>query len=297
MALIEALALAVMLQTPAAEPTAPPTELIMQNAAAIQPQASSPFAKSLLAGFGFLQPHAPTVVWYNKETRTALPAAEASKMTEAQLTGYTKRDVDDNFYYFTRYGTPVAFVRPVEILGKAGVKGADGLKLVDFGFGSIGQLRALAYMGADVTGIEVNPILQVIYAREPGQVTRCAAAGKGKDGSISLAFGQFPKEPAMVKKVGGGYDVFISKSNTQARLRAPSARWIRACSCTSMSTTNIRSCGVRRAQAGRFLSHLQSLSRSVEARREVHTLERRTFAVLDRDVHRGGIQGARIRCR
>jgi hypothetical protein len=212
MALIEALALALLLQTPAADTDGPPTELIMQHAAAIQPQASSPFAKSLLAGFGFLEPITPTVVWYNKETRSALPAAEASKMTEAQLTGYAKRDIDDNFYYLTRYGTPVAFVRPVEILGKAGVKSADGLKLVDFGFGSIGQLRALAYMGADVTGIEVDPILKVIYAKEPGKVTRCAAAGKGRDGSISLAFGQFPKEPAMVKKVGGGYDVFVSKN-------------------------------------------------------------------------------------
>jgi SAM-dependent methyltransferase len=213
MAFFEALTLALLLQTPAADaPQVPPTEQMMQEAAVMAEQVSSPFAKSLLGGFGCLRPIQPMTAYYNKETRSALSAADASKMTEAQLKGYEKRDIDDAFYYFTRYGTPVAFVRPAEILGRAGVKSADGLKLVDFGFGSIGQLRALASAGADVTGIEVDPLLEVIYAKEPGTVARCSAAGKGRDGSVQLAFGQFPKEAEMVKKVGAGYDVFISKN-------------------------------------------------------------------------------------
>jgi hypothetical protein len=214
MALLEALALALMLQTPSAntQEEVSATKVMMQDAAAIAPQASSAFAKSLLAGFGCLQPITPMAVYYNKDTRAALTEAAASKMTEAQLSGYAKKDVNDEFYYFTRYGTPVAFVRPVEILGQAGVKTTEGLKLADFGFGTIGQLRALAGAGADVTGIEVDPVLQIIYAKEPGTVSRCAAAGKGRDGSINLAFGQFPKDPAVVKKVGKGYDVFISKN-------------------------------------------------------------------------------------
>src|SRR6267378_3975349 len=128
MALLEALALALVLQTPPAKQEEVfPTEVMMQDAAAISPQASSAFAKSLLAGFGCLQPIQPMVVYYNKETRSALSDAEAAKMTPAQLTGYAKKDIDDEFYYFTRYGTPVAFMRPVELLGRAGVKSAEGL--------------------------------------------------------------------------------------------------------------------------------------------------------------------------
>lgn len=211
--LIAPVVVALLLQSPATEaPPMPPTEQIMQEAAAISAQAPSSFAKSLLAGYGCLQPITPMVAYYNKETRAALSAEEAAKMTEAQLTGYAKRDIDDKFYYFTRYGTPVAFVRPVEILGQAGVKSADGLKLVDFGFGSIGQLRALAAVGADVTGIEVDPLLKIMYTKETGKVARCSVAGKGRDGSIDLAYGMFPKDPAVVKQVGGGYDVFVSKN-------------------------------------------------------------------------------------
>jgi hypothetical protein len=213
MALFEALAFALMLQAPApTAPQIPPTEVLMQDAAAVQSQVSTAPAKSLLGGFGCLQPIQPMTIYFNKDTRKVLSAADAAKMSEADLAGYTKKDIDDEYYYFTRYGTPVAFVRPMEILGRAGVKSTDGLKLVDFGFGSIGQLRSLASMGADVTGIEVDPILELIYAKEPGKVKRCSNGGPGRDGSINLAFGQFPKDPVVVKKVGTGYDVFVSKN-------------------------------------------------------------------------------------
>jgi len=213
MALIESLALALLLQSPApGAPQIPPTETMMQNAAAISMNTSTPLARALLNGFGCLQPIQPMVIYYNKETRQAISSADAARLSEAQLAAYTKKDVGDEYYYFTKYGTPVAFVRPIEILGRAGVNSAEGLRLVDFGFGSIGQLRALAGAGADVTGIEVDPVLQIMYAKEPGKVARCVANGKGRDGSINLAFGQFPKDPAVVKKVGAGYDVFISKN-------------------------------------------------------------------------------------
>jgi hypothetical protein len=206
-------AFALLLQTPATEPPKVSTiDQMKQEAKDMAPQAPASLAKSLLAGFGCLEPITPMVVHYNKETRAALSDAEASKMTEEQRKGFQKRDVDDQFYYFTRYGTPVAFVRPMEIIGESGVSSPYGLKLLDFGFGSIGQLRALALMGAHVTGVEVDPLLQLMYAKEPGKIKRCAAAGEGPDGSITLAYGQFPKDPAVVKQVGGGYDVFVSKN-------------------------------------------------------------------------------------
>jgi SAM-dependent methyltransferase len=211
--LLGTLAFALALQAPAAEPPkTPPTEQMMQESAKYWFHTTTPFAQTVLKGYGCLQPIAPMVVYYNKETRSALSEADAKKKTEAELAGYTKKDIDTEFYYFTRYGTPVAFVRPMEILGKAGVTSPDGLKMVDFGFGSIGQLHTLASMGADVTGIEIDPLLEIIYAKEAGKVTRCVQAGKGREGSINLAYGQFPKDPKIVKQVGGGYDVFVSKN-------------------------------------------------------------------------------------
>ena len=205
-----ALSLALQATTEPAPP--PPTEQMKQEAAAIGAFVQTPFAKTFLGGFACLPSVTPRVAWYNKETRTALSDEAARAMTEEQLAGYAKRDIDERFYYFTRYGTPVAFVRPMEILGRAGLKSPDGLKLVDFGFGSMGQLRALAAQGADAVGIEVDPILEVIYAGDTGRVPRCETAGAGREGSVELVFGQFPAEKAAVDKVGGGYDVFVSKN-------------------------------------------------------------------------------------
>jgi SAM-dependent methyltransferase len=211
--LLVPVALALMLQTPASKaPPMPPTEQMMQQAAALSPQITTPFGRALRGGFGCLRPIQPMVAYYNKKTREALSADAAAKMTAEQLADFEKREIDTQFYYYTRYGTPVAFARPAEILGRAGITGADGLKLVDFGFGSIGQLHALASMGADVTGIEVDKLLEVMYAGEAGKVKRCPNAGEGREGSITLAYGQFPKDPAIVKQVGTGYDAFVSKN-------------------------------------------------------------------------------------
>ncbi len=205
-------------QTPAPpEPVAPGSvvEQMKAEATAMTAQAQSPLAKEFLSGFQCLPPLVtPRVAYYNKDTRDALSDKVAKGMSEEQLKGYIKRDLDEQFFYQTRYGTPVAFTRPMEILGRAGVKHVDGLKMVDFGFGSIGQLRALAALGADAVGVEVDPLLKVMYSdpADTGAIKRCAAAGKGGDGSIKLVFGQFPAEAATVAEVGQGYDVFVSKN-------------------------------------------------------------------------------------
>jgi SAM-dependent methyltransferase len=205
-------ALVLALQATTEAPPPAPTEQMRQEAAAMEKLVESAFARSFLQGFECLPAITPRVAYYNKETRTALSESAARGMTKAQLSGFEKRDIDEHYYYFTRYGTPVAFTRPVEILGHAGLKSADGLKLVDFGFGSIGQLRALAALGADAVGVEVDRLLEVIYAGDTGRVPRCEKAGKGREGSVNLVFGQFPAEKAVVDRVGSGYDAFISKN-------------------------------------------------------------------------------------
>ncbi len=204
-------------QTPAPEAVAPGSivEQMTTEAAALGAQVQSSLAKEFVTGFQCLPAVAtPRVAYYNKETREALTEAAAKGMTEEQLAGYTKRGLDEQYFYMTRYGTPVAFTRPMEILGRAGVKHVDGLKLLDFGFGSIGQLRALAALGADAVGVEVDALMKAMYSDpgDTGTIKRCEVAGKGRDGSVKLIFGQFPAETATVTDVGTGYDVFVSKN-------------------------------------------------------------------------------------
>jgi len=204
-------------QTPAAEPVAPGSVVLQMKAeaAAMATLIQSSLAKEFLTGFPCLPAIAtPRVAYYSKETRDAVSGSAAKEMSEEQLKGYVERQLDEQFYYFTRYGTPVAFTRPMEILGRAGVKHVDGLKLLDFGFGSVGQLRAIASLGGNAVGVEVDALLRVMYSEpgDTGTIARCDAAGKGADGSVKLIFGQFPAEVATVTEVGAGYDVFVSKN-------------------------------------------------------------------------------------
>ena len=201
---------------PATDAPAPTgVDQMVQEAAAMQPLVQSALARAYLSAIACLPRIAsPRTVYYNKEARDAMTVAQFQALAEAQRAGYEETEIPEQFFYYTRYGTPVAFVRPLEILGHAGVKSADGLKIVDFGFGTIGQLRALASLGADANGVEVDPLLKAVYSDpgDTGSVPRCDAAGAGGQGGVKLVFGQFPADGAVSEAVGGGYDVFISKN-------------------------------------------------------------------------------------
>ena len=223
-----------------APPTAkPPVITVLRDEAArLVPLVQSPLARAFLAAVPDL-PAAPgtRVVFYNRETRDALNAAEAASRSDAALAGYEKRELDEHFYYYTKYGTPLASVRAFDLVAQAGLQSVDGRRVLDFGFGSIGQLRLLASLGAEVTGVEVDELLEKLYAEpgDTGAVARAGAASAGtpgssaagptapgagatapadarRAGSIRLLFGAFPADSALVARVGRGYALFVSKN-------------------------------------------------------------------------------------
>jgi SAM-dependent methyltransferase len=154
------------------------------------------------------------IVYRNRETRHAVSEAEAETMSAEDLKGYERMELNEDFYYFTAYGSPLAFVRPLDLIGRAGVASLDGLRIADFGFGSIGQLRLMAANGASAHGIDVDLLLKHLYSGvgDTGHVPRAKSAGGGDEGDVAIHIGQWPAEESLIKEVGGGYDVFISKN-------------------------------------------------------------------------------------
>jgi SAM-dependent methyltransferase len=130
--------------------------------------------------------------------------------------GLRPRDFEPVFYYYTGYGSPLIYARPLDIVAeKAGWTGNDGFKgkrVLDFGYGLIGHLRLLAMRGADVTGIEVEPMLRALYA-EPGDVGEIEGVD-GLKGKLRVLDGRWPAEEkiAAAVKEGGSYDLIISKN-------------------------------------------------------------------------------------
>ncbi|MBK7143048.1 MAG: hypothetical protein IPH75_13320 [bacterium] len=187
---------------------------------------TSPIAKQFLAAVPDLPSIESRVVYVNKTTRSYMSEAEYKKATDTSnviarseatkqsIEGYERRDVGEEFYYFTRYGTPLAFARALDLVGIAGLAKLDSARIADYGFGSIGHLRLMASCGANVTGIEVDPLLKLLYAQpaDAGYIARARVAGEGAPGHLTLAFGSFPADSATRAIVGEGYDLFISKN-------------------------------------------------------------------------------------
>lgn len=203
-------AAAVLLARPvaagAADAPAPSrVQQLQSEARVLAPLVHTPLARAFLSAVPRL-PHVQQRTVYRDSARTrAWSAREAAAFPDSVRARLVPRTLDEAFYYDTRYGTPLAYVRALEILGQHGVSSVRGKKLADFGCGMLGQLRLLAELGAQATGIDVDPLLPALYS-EPGDQGAIGA------GSVKLVTGQWPATPEMVNDVGEGYDVFLSKN-------------------------------------------------------------------------------------
>lgn len=180
---------------------------LRRDAANVLPLMKTSLARDFL-GAAVTLPAIPTRTLFQDTLRRAWYVADDLAPLPDSIRGrIVRREFDDRYYYTTRYGTPMAYARPLEILGEAGVKGVEGMRIADFGYGTIGHLKMLAGLGADVIGIEVDPLLEKLYAF-PGDQGDAGDRG----GSLELVSGRFPVDPVVVAAVGGGYDLFVSKN-------------------------------------------------------------------------------------
>ncbi len=185
----------------AAPPPPPALDEIKRLAQKAESFPHLPWVKAFIRAAQGLPPHPKQVFFHSADKKTWLTEADAAKLPEAERAQLVKQELDDEFYY-ARIADPLGYLRPFDVIGRAGFH-PKGKKVLDLGYGSIGQLKMLASLGADVTGIEVHPALPLLYAKENGK------QGPGK---VTVLHGYFPREPALVKAAGGGYQLFMSKN-------------------------------------------------------------------------------------
>lgn len=190
-------------------------EHLITESAALVPLVQSDIASLFLAAVPeLLSIKKPRITYVNREARQVLTPLAFARLDDSARAGFEMREYGEDFYYYTRYGTPLAFVRPLDLVAQAGLPSLDTALIIDFGFGSIGQLRLMASLGAYVVGIEVDPLLEAVYddPSDFGAIRRSAAAGSGIDGDLRLAFGSFPGDTLITRALGSEYDVFFSKN-------------------------------------------------------------------------------------
>ncbi len=199
-------------------------EILRQEAVRLKPLVFTEPAMQFLDAVADLPEVSVRTAYVNAETRKAISPAEYEALTDSTKRAYKIRELDGHFYYNTRYGTPLAFVRALDLSVKAGLAELDGARIADFGFGSIGQLRLMASLGAEAHGIEVDPLLPLLYSQvgDTGAIAPSDAAKATHGGRVVLNFGQYPADSAVRAKVGDGYDLFISKNTLKRGYIHPS---------------------------------------------------------------------------
>lgn len=140
--------------------------------------------------------------WLRPEDLNELAPGARAKLTEREWAAST--------YYLTKYGTPLAYTRAIELLGENGVESLEGERVLDYGYGGIGQLRLLAELGAHVVGVDPDPLLKALYGADgdTGFVPREDA----KPGRVQLVEGRWPSSGSIRDEVGKGFGLFLSKN-------------------------------------------------------------------------------------
>jgi hypothetical protein len=146
----------------------------------------------------------------------AFTQGEYEKLKEDEKQGLRAVEFDGYRFYYTKYGSPMAYLRPLDIVAES-IGGALALRnkrIMDYGYGTIGHLRLMASQNMDVVGVEVDPMLRALYSApdDQGKVPGVGLDDVPPPGHLTLVHGSWPKDPEVAKQVGGGYDIITSKN-------------------------------------------------------------------------------------
>ncbi|MGD9693000.1 MAG: hypothetical protein AB7V20_09220 [Phycisphaerales bacterium] len=194
---------------------------LQAESAALLPLLESDLAKSFARATSSLPHISPRTIYRDKATRDCFTPDEITKLPPEAKANLAELTLDEAFYYTTRYGSPLAYARPLDILAAHNLPAPANLHILDFGHGTIGHLRLLASLGAHTLGVEVDPILKALYSQpsDTGLIPRADSndAERAAAGSITLIQGRWPADPDTIQAVNdaippASLDLFISKN-------------------------------------------------------------------------------------
>ncbi|MBL8913104.1 MAG: hypothetical protein JNM17_20580 [Archangium sp.] len=167
----------------------------------LEPSLKVPWIKKWAQQITKLQSVKTTTWWCTRDRQQCLsekPAPDAGV--------YDERKADDE-YVWGRIADPLGYVRAFEVLNEHKFD-PTGKKILDFGYGNVSQLYMLANTGVEVHGVEVDSLIPLTTKPFVGKL--------GAKGSLTLHHGYFPSNADLVKEIGGGYALWMSK-NTMKR--------------------------------------------------------------------------------
>jgi hypothetical protein len=189
---------------------------LVNEANALMPMAASELGKRFLRATESLPAVAPRTAFRDDNTREFFSATEAAALPEERRKKLATVELDEYRYYYTKYGTPLAYLRAVDLAAAQGMNDVKGARILDFGYGAIGHLRLMASLGAYVVGVDPDSYLDALYsqASDQGAIPPARGLYRGAPGTVTLVHNRWPSEPAAREKVasGGPYQLILSKN-------------------------------------------------------------------------------------
>jgi len=183
---------------------------LQREAKALEPLVISRLARDFLRATFELPAISARKLFLDGVKKTYLTEAAAAALAADERRTLRAVPVDEAFYFTTKYGSPLAYARPLDLIAASGLDNLSGRKILDFGYGSVGQLRLLAGLGAEVVGVDVDPLLRALYSEPMDQGV--VKNRRGRDGNLRLISGRFPADKDVTRRVGAEYDLIISKN-------------------------------------------------------------------------------------
>ncbi|HUN81388.1 MAG TPA: hypothetical protein VMV81_07740 [Phycisphaerae bacterium] len=211
---------------PASQPTTQPVgdpravRELMSEAKSVEPLVNTDWVKDFLKNTRRLPPFPTRMLMKDEDKKVYFNEVQAAILGRAYRETLLYVELTPSFYYYTRYGSPLAYARPLDILGQRGFRDLQEKKILDFGYGGVGHLRLLATLGAVVVGVDVDPLLRALYSDPADQGPILGEHGTA--GSITLLDGKFPADKRVVAEIGNGYDLVISKNTLKMGYIHPS---------------------------------------------------------------------------
>ena len=142
--------------------------------------------------------------------REVYTPSQAREMNEQDLAAFKAVAFGPGRYYATNYGSPIAYATALACAADAGMDSFAFKRILDIGYGQIGQLEMLARCGAEVDGVEVDPIVHLLYAST--RPTDTVVADDGTKGRVSLHFGEWFGDWKFRNSVGKDYDLILARN-------------------------------------------------------------------------------------
>ncbi len=208
-----------------AEPELAGAAKVRAEAEKLKPMVRSELARKFLDGAKLLPETKPITLYNKRAERRWATEAQYRSLSEPEQQGFETRQLSADFYYSTRYGSPVTYARALDLIAPSGAKppllSLSGARVMDFGCGSLGQARMMAASGAKVVGVDVDPMLAALYAR-PEDQGAMPALDPSTSGHVSLVIGNWPEQAAARDAIGGRFDLIISKNTLKMGYVHPS---------------------------------------------------------------------------